>query len=120
MQEIRLTLPSHVNSAKAEAKTLTDWKFYVGHFPFLVLPAVSVVAYLLVPEKKQVPLPQNWVDRLPSIQVNGVKAKNDQVKTSYLAGVASVVAGIALKAMTTYATQKLTSSFTGHNNSAKE
>jgi len=119
MQEIRLTLPLNVHSAKKEAKTLTDWKFYVGNFPLFVLPAVSAIAYLLVPEKKRVLPSQNWVERLPSIHVNGPKEKNEQVQTSYLAGVGSVFAGIALKAISTYATQKLTSSFNEHRSSTR-
>ncbi|MGV3486206.1 MAG: hypothetical protein ACO1RT_17440 [Planctomycetaceae bacterium] len=113
MQQIRLSLPAHLVEVKQEVRrdvrTLTDWKFYVRQYPAVVLPVVALATYTLVP-KKAPPVVEatnrTLADMMPFVSR---KKEQEVAKKSWLAGVASVVAGLALKSATSYATGRASS-----------
>lgn len=108
MQRIRISLPASVEAAKTEVSNLSDWKFYVKKHPLIVLPAIAGLAYWIVP-KKPSPAPVFRGNTSFANQKNTVE--DPAKKKSYFAGVGSVLAGMALRALSSYVTNKITSSF---------
>jgi|GEM_PF-2372702 len=108
MQQIRISLPASVKAAKNEVSNLSDWKFYVKSYPLFVLPTVAGLAYWLVPRK---PSPVPAVEGKLHVANQKDAVGDPAVKKSYLAGVGSVVAGLAFRALSSYVTNKITSSF---------
>lgn len=90
---------------KRETKQLTDWKYYVKSYPWLVAGGAILLGYLLVPQRRTVlpaSLPVGRPPQGPSDEtVETVK------KTGLLAGAAALVWSVLYKAGTTYATRRL-------------
>ncbi len=101
MREIRIRLPQQVLSAKQDVKQLSDWKFYVRSYPAILLPLVSLAAFALIPKGKKL----NAANRSSMTDNSSTKhAKTEQVaQRSFIAGVGSAVAGIALRSATSFA-----------------
>lgn len=86
MAEIRTGLPDGMDEVREEVSNLTDWKFYVRKYPLIVLPAVAVAAYMVVP-----PIVKSSTGR-PTAQSDAVASGRSEetpvVKASLLAGFA--------------------------------
>ena len=112
MEQIRVNLPVHLvevtQDVKRDVQNLTDWKFYVRQYPAIVLPAIALASFALVPKKVPpvVETRKSFADMMPFISR---KKEKEVAKKSWLAGVASVVAGLALKSATSYATGRASS-----------
>ena len=107
MQAIRSDLPEGMDEAREDVSNLTDWKFYVRSYPLLVLPAVAVAAFGLVPYAKKPA--ETQVAFLDSDEgVRRVRLVEDQVpKKSIVTGVASSLLTLALRSVSSMAVRHL-------------
>lgn len=90
---------------KRETKQLTDWKYYVKSYPWVVAGGALLLGYLLVPQRqapRTVALPVGKPPQGPSEETVGVAKK-----TGLLAGAAALIWSVVYKAGTTYATRRL-------------
>ena len=53
MQEIRTQLPYDVDVARQSARELSDWRYHMGRYPWLLAGAAVVVGYAMVPHRKK-------------------------------------------------------------------
>ncbi|TWU03218.1 hypothetical protein [Neorhodopirellula pilleata] len=53
MQEIRTQLPYDVDVARQSARELSDWRYHMGRYPWLLVGAAVVVGYVMVPHRKK-------------------------------------------------------------------
>lgn len=94
---------------KRETRQLTDWKYYVKSYPWLVAGGAVLLGYLLVPQRQTVVavpparLPPGTPPQGPSQE-----AVETATKTGLLAGAAALVWSVVYKAGMTYATRRLT------------
>lgn len=106
MQQIRLNLPTHFGEVRRDVQNLTDWKFYVRQHPAIVLSLVALTTFALVPKKAK-PLSESSNSLATMLPWNRQQREQEVAKKSWLAGVLSVVAGLALKSATSYATGRM-------------
>jgi len=99
MRRIRASLPKSVNDAKGEVRTYSDWRCYLKAYPHIILPAASMIGYMLVP-----PIRPKRFNRSDSRQET---KQETAAKSGFLAGLGSVVAGLAIRAASNYATKTL-------------
>lgn len=52
MESVRRTAGEEVETIVQSAKTLSDWRYYVKHHPFLLAGAAAGLGFLLIPRKK--------------------------------------------------------------------
>jgi hypothetical protein len=96
MMAIRQDLPSGIEETREEVSNLTDWKYYVRSYPELVLPAVAIAAYSLVPQARATPSSQiAFLDSDKGVQ--RVKIVEQQPQKSFIAGIATSLLSIALR-----------------------
>jgi hypothetical protein len=108
MEQIRCDLAGNVGHLSDDAKTLTDYRYYVRQHPWLTLGAAATAGFLAIPRKaKQL----NYVSPDPEILAALLK-KNQLVvqtkaeatpKRSLLATGASLLAAAAMRAALSYA-----------------
>lgn len=112
MQQIRLNLPSHFEEIRRDVRrdvqNLSDWKFYVRQYPAVVLPLVALTTFVLVPKKAAPPKQPSSQSLSNMLPWNRQKREQEVATRSWLAGVVSVVAGLALKSATGYVTARVT------------
>jgi len=123
MQLIRNQLPEDVDSARARARQLTDWKYHMSRHPWPVLAGVACLGYWLVPASSGSKHQQSFenVDATPSARRPGAmpgisrraKSENEPVpKRSFFGGLAAAAATMALRSAGTMATRYLTDRLT--------
>lgn len=108
MQHVRKNVGEDVKGIVENARTLTDWRYYVRHHPWLCVGGALALGFLVVPKRKQVvtgdakellELLRNGSVRLAP---NGVAANRGLVMTLLATAAPAVLRGaVAL------ATQKL-------------
>jgi hypothetical protein len=54
MAELRRELECDVRQVSDDARTMTDWTFYVRRFPWAVAALAAAVGFMLIPKRKQV------------------------------------------------------------------
>jgi hypothetical protein len=120
MRDIRAGLSQHVREVKQDAHQLTDWKFYIRSYPSLLLPFVSLLAFAMVPKRRDVAVqvPSGHSSSLTSKQRKMARPAEER---SFLRGVAVAIAGIAMRSATSFAIAKATDAIShfARNHSAK-
>jgi hypothetical protein len=54
MAELRRELECDVRQVSDDARTMTDWTFYVRRFPWAVAAVAAAAGFMLIPKRKQV------------------------------------------------------------------
>jgi hypothetical protein len=54
MAELRRELECDVRQVSDDARTMTDWTFYVRRFPWAVAALAAAAGFMLIPKRKQV------------------------------------------------------------------
>tara|TARA_E500000305_G_scaffold95043_1_gene84427 strand:- start:281341 stop:281844 length:504 start_codon:yes stop_codon:yes gene_type:complete len=57
MHEIRCELDDDVSQIKQSASTLTDWQYYIRHYPWACVGAAAAFGFMIVPRKLKVSNP---------------------------------------------------------------
>jgi hypothetical protein len=112
MEQIRCDLASNVTHLSDDAKTLTDYRYYVRQHPWISLGAAAAVGLLLVPRKtKQQPMstdPAVLEELLKKNQLVVQTKSEVNQKRGLIATGASLLAAAAMKAAMNYAQKKAT------------
>lgn len=95
---------------KRETKQLTDWKYYVKSYPWLIAGGAILLGYLLVPARRGPPAPA--VPSGPSNEPSRGPVRQETVetaaKTGVLAGAAALIWTVVSRVGMNYATRRLT------------
>lgn len=90
---------------KRETKQLTDWKYYVKSYPWLIAGGALLLGYLLVPQRQPKLIAQLPVGK-PSPGPSDETVETVK-KTGLVAGATALIWSVLYKAGTTYATRRL-------------
>lgn len=108
MEQIRCELAGSVSHLSDDAKTLTDYRYYVRQHPWMTLGVAAVAGFLLIPRKtKQVVPDAALLQDLLKKNELVVQTKSEvNQKRGLIATGASLLAAAAMKAAMNYAQQK--------------
>ena len=116
MASVRSSLASDVEQVTANARDLTDWKYYVKQHPLPLAAAAAAFGYLMVPRETKVVRPSPETLRRMAknkkvyISNKPQKASKDR---NMLDRALSIGGAFAARAATAYVTQQL-GALTGH------
>lgn len=105
MEQIRCDLADNVSNLSDDAKTLTDYRYYVRQHPWLSVAVVAAAGFVLIPRKTKQVAPDHAVleELLKKNQlVVQTKSEANQKKGLIATGV-SLAAAAALRAAMSYA-----------------
>ena len=92
MSEIRGEMRHDMNTLVTNARTLSDWRYYVRNYPWACLGAAAFVGYLLVPPRIAVAAPASHAAESPP-RTHGHQKEKEQKK-----GLAGMVMGMVMSA----------------------
>lgn len=92
MSEIRGEMRHDMQTLVTNARTLSDWRYYVRNYPWACLGAAAFAGYLLVPPRIAVAAPAP-ASREPAPRTHGEQKEKEQKK-----GLAGVVMGMVMSA----------------------
>ena len=93
MSEIRGEMRHDMNTLVKNARTLSDWRYYVRNYPWACLGAAAFVGYLLVPPRIAVAAPAPAPREGDRPRTHGEQKEKEQKK-----GLAGVVMGMVMSA----------------------
>lgn len=99
MAGIRRDMDIELEGVVENAKTLTNWKYYLSRYPWLSIGAAAVVGYLIVPKKVAVTQPDaHTLAKLAKRRKLVVEPKHRaQPKQGLVAGAFNFMFGLAAK-----------------------
>jgi hypothetical protein len=108
MEQIRCDLADDVSHLSDDAKTLTDYRYYVRQHPWLSVAVVAAAGFVLIPRKtKQVAPDHAVLEELLKKNQLVVQTKSEaNQKRGLIATGISLAAAAALRAAMGYAQQK--------------
>jgi hypothetical protein len=108
MEQIRCDLAGNVSHLSDDAKTLTDYRYYVRQYPWICLGAAAAAGFLLIPRKtKQVAPDPALLRELLKKNELVVQTKSEvNQKRGLIATGVSLLAAAAMKAAVGYAQQQ--------------
>lgn len=121
MQLIRNQLPEDVDSARARARQLTDWKYHMARHPWPVLAGVACLGYWLVPSpsgSKHQSHRSDFSDSRPPgrpgkrFQLGSRSEQAEVPKRSFVGGIVAAAATMALRSVGSMATRYVTDQLT--------
>lgn len=122
MARLRGELNHEVETAKAEASQLLDWRSYVAAHPLTCVGVAAVAGYLLAPQSQRVlQLSDKQVRELAKIGGINVTAETAATeKTSFASTALTAIGAIAGRAALGYASRLMADQLgpTGHNTTA--
>jgi|GEM_PF-3551442 len=92
MSEIRGEMRHDMNTLVTNARTLSDWRYYVRNYPWACLGAAAFVGYLLVPPRIAVAAPAPRASEPPP------RTHTEQKEKEQKKGLAGVVMGMVMSA----------------------
>ncbi|WP_417387691.1 hypothetical protein [Gimesia sp.] len=112
MHEIRCELDDDVSQIKQSASTLTDWQYYIRHYPWACVGAAAAFGFLIVPRKLKVSNP--YTDELLKLAkkkrlVINKADDDDEVKAGVVKTAFTFISGLAMRAAVAQVAQHLTS-----------
>lgn len=111
MEQIRCDLAGNVSHLSDDAKTLTDYRYYVRQHPWITLGAAAAAGFLLIPRKAKQQFstdPAILEELLKKNQlVVQTKSEVNQKRGLFATGV-SLLAAAAMKAAMNYAQKQAT------------
>lgn len=113
MHEIRRELDDDVSQIKQSASTLTDWQYYIRHYPWACVGAAAAFGFMIVPRKLKVSNP--YTDELLKLAkkkrlvINKDAAEDDDAKVGVVKTAFTFLSGLAMRAAAAQAARHLTS-----------
>jgi hypothetical protein len=92
MSQIRGEMRHDMQSLVSNAKTLSDWRYYVRNYPWACMGAAMFAGYILVPSRIAIPTPVPQPAE-PAPRPQAVQQDKEQKK-----GLAGVVLGMVMSA----------------------
>jgi hypothetical protein len=92
MSEIRGEMRQDMQTLVKNARTLSDWRYYVRNYPWACMGAAAFVGYLLVPSRVTITTPAPRAPE-PAPRPHAVQKEKEQKK-----GLAGVVTGMVMSA----------------------
>lgn len=112
MHEIRCELDDDVSQIKQSASALTDWQYYIRHYPWACVGAAAAFGFMIVPRKLKVANPYTdellKLARKKSLVINKVDDddadRGGMVKTAF-----TFLSGLAMRAAVAQVAQHVAS-----------
>ncbi|WP_339675133.1 hypothetical protein [uncultured Gimesia sp.] len=123
MYEIRCELDDDVSQIRQSASALTDWHYYIRHYPWACVGAAAALGFLIVPRKLKVSNP--YTDELLKLAkkkrlVVNQEEDEDSVKAGVVKTAFTFLSGLAMRAAAAQVAQHLTSILNQDQGSRKE
>jgi hypothetical protein len=110
MAELRRDLITDVRQVSDGARVMTDWKFYVGRFPWVALGLAALAGFMLIPKKKAVISPdQDALAELVRKKHLRLNVDHKQEKPGLLNAIVATGASVAAKAAMGYFGERMRS-----------
>ncbi len=114
MEEVRCELGEDVEQIVSSAKTITDWRFYIEHYPWACVGAAAALGYLLVPSRVHVIRPDaSALAELAKQNKVVVKAGTETRRSGMGSMLMGLVARAALRGATAFLAAKFTQQVAG-------
>ena len=112
MLHIRSRLPYSMDTARDEAKQLTDWKFYVTRFPWASFGVAAAAGYLVAPRRRAVRRAEVDPAELEGLlrETRAILEETGRAgpkRPSRMAFVTTALTNVVLRAATAYVGQQL-------------
>ena|SRR5688572_24555696 len=103
MAELRRNLITDVREVSQGARVMTDWKFYVGRFPWAALGLAALAGFMAVPKKRAVISPdQEALAELVRKKHLRLNVDHKQEKPGLVSAIVATAASVVAKAAMGY------------------
>ncbi|QDT90236.1 hypothetical protein [Gimesia algae] len=114
MHEIRRELDDDVYHIKQSASKLTDWQYYIRHYPWACVGAAAAFGFLIVPRKLKVSNPYTEellkLAKKKRLVINKeAEDADDDAKTGVVRTAFTFLSGLAMRAAAAQVARHLTS-----------
>jgi hypothetical protein len=110
MAELRRDLITDVLQVRQGARVMTDWKFYVGRFPWVALGVAALAGFMAVPRKKAVISPdQEALAELVRKKHLRLNVDHKQEKPGLISAIVATAASVAAKSAMGYFSERMRS-----------